>query len=1001
MSKHKRNEHPIKKVYVLFLLACMSLAFIPPTQEGASLQSRLSREAWVDSVFNALNEDQRLGQLFMVAAYSNRDETHYREIESLVRNHHIGGLIFFQGGPGRQAVLTNRYQKAAKVPLIIGMDLEWGLQMRLDSTMQFPKAMTLGAIDDDRYIYDMGKEIARQCRELGVHINFAPVVDVNSNPQNPVIGYRSFGEDKYKVARKGIAYMKGMQDHGVLASAKHFPGHGDTDSDSHYTLPVLKHDRTRLDTLELYPFRELIREGVASIMVAHLAIPALEPKENTPTTLSYNVVTRLLKEEMGYDGLIFTDALNMKGVSQFYQPGEVDLLALKAGNDVMLFSEDVPRAVGLVKEAFASGELKREDIYQRVKKILGAKYDVGLHQYQPIKVQGLYQRLNTVEGELLRKKLFERSSVVLENKDDFLPLKNLENHAFASLQIGGGAPELRRQLDKYAPFTHFSLPAWDNSPNQLETMGRELENFSTIVVSLHGITNSPRNNHGLGQREIAWLRDLQKDKKVVVIGLGNAYSIRYALGFDHQMYFFEDNALSRSLAAQMIFGALPSYGQLPVSPSPVYPVGYGIRTEYLGRLMYTLPEEVDMDSEALNKIDGIVEKALRMKATPGAQVLVARKGAVIYDKNFGYTDYSNGREVDDQTLYDLASLTKVLATLQSVMFLEERNLLNVNARVQDYLPELQGSNKGPLRIRDLLLHQAGLVPYIPHWATTVEEGEPKPEFYNELKTPRFSEPIATRLYSIPTLRDSVWHWNIQSDLLSPRLKRGNHYVYRYSDIGFYLLHGIVERLTNQNMDAFVQNVFYAPLGLSTMGYHPLKRFTKERIAPTENDTYWRNELVWGTVHDQGAAMYGGVGGHAGLFGNATDVAILMQMNLQNGYYGGYTFLLPGTVERFIEKQPGENRRGLGWDKPVPDRDGGPTSDKVSLRTFGHTGFTGTAAWVDPEYDLVYVFLSNRVHPSAENNTLITENIRTEIQDAIYEALKDYGRAESTSLSTQR
>jgi beta-N-acetylhexosaminidase len=989
----KGNGGWFKKVFALALLTILAFPLI--SSKNLPIQrADIAKNRWVDSVFNSLTEDQRLGQLFMVAAYSNKDESHYREIENLIRNQHIGGLIFFQGGPGRQAVLTNRYQKAAKVPLLIGMDLEWGLQMRLDSTLQFPKQMTLGALSENSYIYEMGAEIARQCKELGVHVNFAPVVDVNVNPENPVIGYRAFGEKKENVARKGVAYMKGMQDNGVLASAKHFPGHGDTDTDSHYTLPVIKHSRARLDTLELYPFRELIKEGVASIMVAHIHIPSLDDRKNMATTLSPAVVTKLLKEEMGYTGLIFTDALNMKGVSQFYKPGEVDLLALKAGNDVLLFAENVPEGLRLIKQALANGELNAADINQRIKKILAAKYDVGLNKYKPIKVQGIAARLNTPEARILRQKLYEKAFTVVENQDELLPFQNLQDKNFASLSIGMGSNNFQQYLSKYAAFSHYQLGKWGNSAAELNAMKERLKKHSVVVVGLHGISNAPRNNHGISPAEINMLRELQEHTKVVVMVFGNPYSIRYLLGFKTMICAYEDNETTRQLAPQMLFGGFPSYGTLPVSPSRVYPAGWGQRTEFMGRFIYTFPEEAGMDSKVLNKIDEIVEKAIFERATPGAQIVVARKGAVIYSKNFGHLSYDKKDAVTDDTIYDLASLTKVLATLQALMFLHDREMLDVNANLQNYLPQLRGTNKGALKISDILTHQAGLIAFIPHWQKTVENKIPKPEFYSRTQKPNFENYMVDGLYGLNSMRDSVWNWTIASDLLSRDLRRGSHYIYRYSDIGFYLMHATIEQLVNQPLDDFMHSIFYAPLGLSTMGYLPLRRFPAARIAPTEDDKLFRSGLVRGVVHDQGAAMYGGVAGHAGLFANANDVAILMQMNLQNGFYGNHRFLIPGTIERFASKQFPGNRRGLGWDRPTDDLKGGPTSELVSKKTFGHTGFTGTAAWVDPEYDLVYVFLSNRVHPDANNQKLITQSIRTKVQDVIYESIRSYDKNRS-------
>jgi len=467
-----------KILFFIFILVVSSASTLPKKNSEAKTKQQL----WVDSVFDSMSEEERLGQLFMVAAYSNRDEKHSEELEKLIREYNIGGLIFFQGGPVRQAILTNRYQAKAKVPLLIAIDGEWGLKMRLDSTMAFPKQMTLGAVQDDAYIYAMGKEVARQCKRLGIHVNFAPVIDVNSNPANPVIGVRSFGEDKFKVAEKGIAYMKGMQDNGVIACAKHFPGHGDTETDSHLTLPVITHTKERLNDVELYPFRELIKDSVFSIMVAHMHVPAYDSTTNMATTLSKSVVTDLLKNELQFKGLIFTDALNMKGVSSFFKPGEVDVLALLAGNDVLLYAEDVPTAIRKIHKAIKENKITWAEVDERVKKILTAKFWAGLDSLKPIELHNLYEDLNSSEAKALRQDIYEKALTIVRNDDNLIPIRILDTTTFASITIGvpSQGSNFQHTLDLYAPFTHFTLHknAGEAETSELEEKLRNGSNWT-------------------------------------------------------------------------------------------------------------------------------------------------------------------------------------------------------------------------------------------------------------------------------------------------------------------------------------------------------------------------------------------------------------------------------------------------------------------------------------------------------------------------------------------
>ena len=960
--------------------------------DAQQVQHQKDQRLWVDSVFHSLTVEERIGQLFMVAAYSNQGAKHRLAIEKLIKRYNIGGLIFLQGGPVRQANLTNRFQDLAKTPLLIAMDAEWGLGMRLDSTISYPRQMTLGAIQDDHQVYLMGEEIGRQMHRLGVHINFAPVIDINSNPLNPVIGRRSFGEDKENVASKGIAYMKGLEAQGVMANAKHFPGHGDTDTDSHHTLPVIKHSISRLENVELYPFKKLIDAGLRSTMVAHLYIPSLDSTVNRASTLSRPIVSGLLREKLDFDGLVFTDALNMKGVTKYYQPGDLDLQALKAGNDVLLFPEDVSAGVQAIKDALDRKEIKRQVLDQKVKKILSAKYRAGLNKYQPINTDNLQSFLIRPEAQLIRRTLFEKSITVVNNENESIPIKVLDNNHFASLTIGSkGINTFQKKLSKYASFSHFTVSKDQKSKAQYDQLLAKLENFNQVIVGVHGMNNSRSRKYGLATSDIEFLNSLQERTKVIVVMFGNPYSLEYLQEIDHLVCAYEDLVITQELVPQIMFGAVGASGHLPVTSGKL-PVGTGDVTEQIQRLGYTIPESAGMDSKVLARINRIAEEAISDKATPGCQVLVARNGKVVFEKSYGYFTYDSVHAVTNETLYDIASITKVVATLQAIMFLEERNDIDLNQKAAQYLPDLQGSNKKNIFIKDLLTHQAGLLPFIPFWRRTVDEIGLNPHIYSAYPEHNFQQQVALGIYGINSLQDSLWHWTVDSRLRPKRYRRGTHFTYKYSDMGFYILKKLAETHLNQPIEQFLEQNFYQPLGLSTMTYLPLCKFPVDRIAPTEVDTYFRNSLICGTVHDQGAAMFGGIAGHAGIFSNATDLAILAQMNLQDGYYGGTRYLQEGTIEKFTSQQSSRNRRGLGWDKPERNGKINPTSRFASAKSFGHTGFTGTAVWVDPEFDLVYVFLSNRIHPKANNSKLIKSNIRTRIQDAIYDSMWSYRKA---------
>ncbi|GAB3288298.1 glycoside hydrolase family 3 N-terminal domain-containing protein [Hymenobacter tenuis] len=970
---------------VLAITGLLISSSAPREEEGVRPMTA-AEQNWVDSVFNSLTPDQRLGQLFMVAAYSNKDRKHVQYTEFLIKNYNIGGLMFLQGGPRRQANLTNRYQAAAKVPLLVAMDAEWGLDMRLDSSMHFAKGMTLGAMDDDQYVYQMGREIALKMKTLGVHVSFSPVIDVNSNPSNPVIGNRSFGENKEQVAKRGISYIRGLQDHGVMAVVKHFPGHGDTDVDSHVALPVINSDMARLTNVDLYPFQKAFEQGVMGVMVGHLYMPLLDTVRSLSATISKNLVTGLLKEKMAYRGLVFTDALNMKSVADLYKPGELDALALAAGNDVLLFSEDVPMAIQKIKEAVAAGKIDQTDIDLRVRKMLRAKYWAGLTRLQPIDVPNLMTNLNRPLSRLVQQQIYEHATTVVKNEDDLIPFLRLDTLRIASVTIGSDAPTYKEIMGKYQSGPVYAVPNRYAVDSTFARISGRLSPYNVVVVSLHNMNNTPTHNYGIGEGALKFLKELQANKniKTVVVAFGNAYALKFLESQRNLVCGYEDNYPAQLVVPQVLFGALPAKGRLPVTVSETLKAGMGLPTPDFKRLRYGTPEAAGFDSRVLAQIDNVALESVAYAAAPGCQVLVAKDGMVVFDKSYGYCTYDKSQPINSSTLYDLASVTKVAGTLQAIMYLKDQGKLNIDDKVAAYLPELKNTNKRDMTVREVLMHQAGLKAGIPTWERTITKSGPKPTFYASTESAEFSREVTPEMYSLRTTEDSVWTWVQRSGLL-PKVK--GKYPVEYSDLSFIILKRVAEKVLQQPLDQFLQKTFYQPLGLGTMTYNPLEKFPKSCIAPTENDTYFRRALLQGTVHDQTAAMVGGVGGHAGLFSNANDLAVLMQMNMQNGRYGGQRFFQTPVVTEFARATVAGNRHALGWDRGDPSKPEGPTSNLSPATTFGHTGFTGTCVWMDPENKILYIFLSNRVYPDAGNNKLRQYNIRTRIHDVIYKSLQ--------------
>ncbi len=949
---------------------------------------QFTNSRWVDSVLNTLTPDERIAQLIMVAAYSNRGPEHKAEILKLVREQKVGGVIFFQGGPVRQARLINEFQEAADVPLLVALDAEWGLGMRLDSTISYPYQTTLGAIQDNEIIYKMGAEVARQLKRAGVHVNLAPVADVNNNPDNPVINYRSFGENRRNVADKAIAYMKGMQDNGVLTTAKHFPGHGDTNVDSHKALPQINHSRERLDSIELYPFRELINAGIGGVMVAHLNIPALDPT-GLPSTLSRPIITDGLKGKLGFRGLVVTDAMNMKAVTNSRAPGVVDKDAILAGNDLLEFTEDVPRAIEEIRKAVRQGLISQQEIDQRCRKLLAAKQWVGLDHYTPVKVRDIVEDLNTSAAHLLNRNLAQAALTVLNNDHELLPIIDLDSTRIASLAIGAERLTVfQRTLSLYDNVNHYLLPT-DASAGYVDTVRNLLAGYDVVIMSIHDENRRPLNSIELNDPVAALVSEVAARPESIAVLFKNPYVIDKVDRIedsDALIVAYQDNAVTQDLAAQLVFGGIGALGRLPVSIGEKYQAGNGIDVQGGIRFKYTLPEDAGMDSEVLfGGVDSLVQQAIDVKAIPGCVVLVAKDRKVVLHKAYGLHEYSDTVKVKLTDLYDLASVTKVSTSVAALMKLYDEGIFKLNATLPDFLPIFKGSNKENIPMIDILTHQGQFMAWIPFYKNTVRKnGAYKWFTIKPDSSARFPIKLKKGMYLHRKYPDKI----VKAIRNAPQLPEKK---YVYSDFFFILAPRVVESMIDERFTTYLQRNFYEPLGATSVTYNPLSKYPKREIVPTEHDYYFRHEPIHGTVHDEGAIMLGGVSGHAGLFANANDLAKIMQMYLDMGEYGGRRYIKESTLREWTRVQFPENnnRRGIGFDKPNLKYIGpnNNVAKDASPESFGHTGFTGIMVWMDPQSDLLYIFLSNRVTPTRDNTRLYQLNTRTQIQQVMYDALK--------------
>lgn len=970
------------QVSALLLLALAFLSTNRNQKFNYNANFNDSEARWVDSVYNSFSETERLGQLLMLRAHSDKDAVYEQAVEDQIRQIKPGGLCFFQGTIERQGALTNRYQAASKLPLLISMDAETGLGMRLrESGITYPRQLMLGALQDNRQIYLMGKEMARQCRRLGVHISFSPVADVNNNAANPVINERSFGEDRYNVAAKCYQYMMGLQDGGVLASAKHFPGHGDTQTDSHHELPQIPHSRARLDSLELFPFRLLVEHGVASFMVAHLNVPALDPREKRPTTLSEPVITDLLRNKMGFEGIIFTDAMEMQGVAKYFAPGYADVEALRAGVDIVLLPANPAASIEAIQKALADGTLDKNKIEASVRRVLRAKYRLGLSKPQQVSLDNLKAEINTPEALLLKQNLMQQAQTLVRDKQNLIGFNDQERYRFATLALGDtNRTVFQTYCGYYAPMTHFNADKVLDSL-KIRQLFDSLYQYDVVLLSIHGTRTKASDNFGLNDMQVAFVNQLAKYKQVVLVHFGNPYALKYFEEIPTLLQSYTEDPYSQQAAAQAIFGAADISGKLPVTASANARYGQGLERNFgHKRIAYTFPEAVGMKTDTLLQIDALMAEAIRNGATPGGQVLILKNNKVVWNKAYGNYDYTPSTPVTPETLYDLASITKVAASTLSVMQLFDAGKLQLDTSIGTYLPDMNKSDKGALSLRQLMAHHAGLQAWIPFYQRTLENGLPDRHLYHSNADLDSEYPVARDMWLENRWVDTMWQTILRSELNPVK-------SYKYSDLGLIITGHAIGAISGKRLDQYAGEAFYKPLGLATTTFNPWKKGWTDRCAPTEEDRYFRQQRIQGYVHDMGAAMSGGVSGHAGLFSNANDLAKIFQMLLNGGTYAGRRYIQENTVKLFTTRYAGSTRRGIGFD--MKELDPNATQNMSPLagpNTFGHMGFTGNSVWADPEQQLIVVFLSNRTYPTMENNKLINQNFRPRVQSVVYQSL---------------
>ncbi len=938
--------------------------------------------SWVNTTMRSLSLRDKVAQMIVAYTwthYMSDDNRSYDQLVHLVQDVKIGGLVVSLGDIYEQAMILNRLQKVAEIPLLVSSDYEYGLGMRLQDAIGFPSNMGLGATRDSTLVYKIGRVVGEEARAVGVLQNYAPVSDVNDNPDNPIINVRSFGENPQLVGRLASAFVKGTQDAGVVATAKHFPGHGDTNIDSHMALPVIDFGYGRLDTMELVPFRDDVASGIKSVMVAHIAFPKIVGNSNVPGTLSPEITTGLLQDSVGFHGLIVTDALTMRGVTNEFSAAEAAVMAVKAGADILLMPPDEETAINAITHAVQRGEISEARIDNAVRKILTIKSELGLNRDRYINVRNIAKIVGIQSHRLLAEKAARRSITIVKNDGNILPLQYHQSPKILCLTVtdnmnAATGMDFRRELSsRYRNVMYEEVGPWSNQI--------DFDNVYQLAKSADMILLPTYVSWSAGQGTVDFSKPIQgfldtllaDGKPSVMVSFGNPYLLRSVPNVSAYVCAYSGTRYVVQAAVEALFGETNVTGKLPVTIPDVAQYGDGIDLPKTS-LRYADPVEAGFSATRLARLDSIMNFWIADSAFPGAELLVAKDGKIVFDKPFGTYDYSPySRRITLRTMYDLASLTKVTATTFAAMKLYDEGKLDLYAPVARYIPQFAQNGKENVTIMNLMVHDSGLPPDPPRhlWNT---DAIPQDTLMVLLKHPRLFLTDSVALAAHKAMYDSLY--------ATPLVyKTGTKMV--YSDINFLVLAKVIQKITGEPINEYVENTFYKPLGMTeTMFTPPLA--LKDICAPTEFNVD-AGHLLQGIVHDENARSLGGVAGHAGLFSTSHDLAIYLQMMLNGGVYDGHRYLHDSTIALFTKRHSSLSTRALGWDTKAPEHSS--AGRYFSPTSWGHLGFTGTSVWVDPVRKLFVILLTNRVCPTRVNYKIA--RVRPAVANAVIEALKDF------------
>jgi len=823
---------------------------------------QLNNNNWIDSVYNNLTLKEKIGQLLLIRVSAYWDEKDLESVGNIIKEYNIGGIVLFKGNPSRQAYLINKLQEKSKTPMFVAIDGETGLSMRMDSTILFPRQMMLGAIKNDSLIYEFGEHLGVEAKRIGIHISFSPVADINNNALNPVIGNRSFGESIQNTTQKSIMMMSGMRAQKIISVAKHFPGHGDTETDSHHDLPLIKKSYLDLNKTELIPFIQLIKNNIPGIMVAHLYIPLLDTSTNRASSLSPIIVNGLLRDSLKYQGLVFTDGLDMRGVSKYFKPGEIELKALEAGNDVLILPQNPTKSITTIINAIDSGYLDSNIVNRSCYKIIKSKYGVGLNDFHSVKLENIVNDLNGEKANFLNYRLITNSITCIKNTNNFIPIKNISQKI---LCVGIGKDEknfFQNILDLNLNCDYVNIPKYFNQ-DVFSNLLIKIKEYETVLIDITNTNNFANYNYGITNDAIILCDSIASLKPSVLVLFATPYilnNFKNLEQFKSVIVAYQDNKNIQELTAQTVLGVNPAIGVLPVTITSQHKYGNSIKTNTTSRIGYGFPEEFGISQDNFSNIDSLLKKSINDSLFSSASIGVIYKNKIIYNKNYGKPDYNDSTLTSETQLYDLSALTKIFSTTLAIMKLYDEDSIDLYESISTYLPMFENSNKENIIIKDLLLHQSGLADWLPFH-----------KYFINKKDRTLNDTLFSKEFSSKTpikVADGIFCSSEVNQIILEKIKESSlstkRYL-RYSNLGYYLLKEIVEKVSKTSIDTFVYENIYKPLALKNTLFNPLQKFSKENIVSTSNDTLFRNQILRGYVHDEGAALLGGVAGQAGLF----------------------------------------------------------------------------------------------------------------------------------------